>query len=125
MNNIIHHSGTISGTNFFLRYLLSVLGIFSTAIGMGIYITKENYPLIVVFSLLLSAFVYFNFITYIKRFRALFPEQVTTFAIVLIFLNILSLVIQSETIDVLFNLCVFTFNMFLIFNNSHIYELNG
>jgi hypothetical protein len=125
MKNIINYYGTINGTNFFLRYLLSILGIFSTAFGMGIYITKENYPLVVVFALLMSAFIYFNFITYVKRFRALFPDYVIPFVMALVFFNMITLIGENELTQGLVNLSIFVLNMVLIFKNSNIKEHDG
>lgn len=125
MSNVFNYLGTISGTNFFLRYLLSIFGILSTGFALGFYFVSENYPLVVVFALLMSAFIYFNFITYIKRFRALFPDYVIPFVMALVFFNMITLIGENELIQGLVNLSFFVLNMVLIFKNSNIKEHNG
>lgn len=125
MIKYFQHTGTINGTNFLLRHFLSIMIIFASAFGLGFYFVKEIYPLVILFSLTMSVFFYMNFINYIKRVRALFPDHVIPIIISLAFLNVISVISNGQSMGVLVNLVVLIINSILIFKNSNIETHNG
>lgn len=125
MNKYIQHTGTINGTNFLLRHFLSIIIIFISAFGLGFFIVKEMYPLVILSSLIMSGFFYLNFINYIKRIRALFPNYIIPIMLFLTLLNVISLISSGQAMGVLVNLIVLIINLILIFKNSNIETHNG
>ena len=118
-------SGTIDGSNFFWRHLISLLLVFPSAFGLGFFMLSGNYVVGLLFALLTSLFIYINFVNYVKRIRALFPEHLLIFMIGLIIMNLSSLFFDNEIFQIILNLVTLGFNMFLIFKNSNIENHDG
>lgn len=127
-NNMIKYfqpSGTINGSNFFWRHLISLMLVFPSAFGLGFFIVSGNYILGLLCALLTSLFIYVNFINYIKRIRALFPEHLLILTIGLLIINLSALFFENESVKIILNLLTFGINMFLIFKNSNIENHEG
>ena len=76
MFKYLQFKDTINGTNFILRYILGVAVISLFAGGMGYFMALEDYKWVLLFALMMSVSVVFNFATWYKRIKALYPEYV-------------------------------------------------
>ena len=119
MNKYFQFSGTISGTNYFLRNMLSTFLAFGGGwlIGYGLG-TEENYLLMIGLLVLLPTF-WFNICTIFKRSNALFPEQAVWITVGMIAFQVLGEVNQ------IFSIFPFVMGLILLFKNSTIEEHNG
>jgi len=99
--------------------------VFPSAFGLGFFIVSGNYILGLLCALLTSLFIYVNFINYIKRIRALFPEHLLILTIGLLIINLSALFFENESVKIILNLLTFGMNMFLIFKNSNIENHDG
>ena len=119
MNKYFQFSGTISGTNYFLRNMLSTFLAFGGGwlIGYGLG-AEENYLLMIGLLVLLPTF-WFNICTIFKRSNALFPEQAVWITIGMIAFQVLGEVNQ------IFSIFPFVMGLILLFKNSTIEEHNG
>jgi len=119
MNKYFQFSGTISGTNYFLRNMLSTFLAFGGGwlIGYGLG-AEENYLLMIGLLVLLPTF-WFNICTIFKRSNALFPEQAVWITVGMIAFQVLGEVNQ------IFSIFPFVMGLILLFKNSTIEEHNG
>lgn len=121
MRKYFEFSGTINGTNFFLRNLLAGLGGFigGFLIGFGFGIQEYIAPLLLLGLSILVPVLWFNASTVYKRFNALYPNKATAMTIGIFVLQFLSQMIPFLGI---FSLIVW---LILIFKNSNIEQHNG
>ena len=122
MNNFkkyFEFNGTISGTNYFLRNLLSVfiavMGGFSLGWGIG----SGNMFFTLLGLIVLAPTLWFNICTIYKRSNALFPEYATVITVGMVLLQLL------DSISPIFTLLGFAIGLTLIFKNSTIEDHNG
>ena len=119
MNKYFQFSGTISGTNYFLRNMLATFIAFGGGwlIGYGIG-SETNFMLMIGLLVLVPAF-WFNICTIFKRSNALFPEQAVWITIGMIAFQVLGEVNQ------IFSIFPFVMGLILLFKNSTIEKHNG
>jgi uncharacterized membrane protein YhaH (DUF805 family) len=117
--------GTISGTNYFLRNLLSsALGFFmGYMVGYGLSI--ENMGLIVLGLTLLAPTIWFSFASLYKRMNALLGKDGTAATIALVSLQMINQFIGEGMFKGIFTLVFFIIGIFLIFSNSNIENHEG
>jgi uncharacterized membrane protein YhaH (DUF805 family) len=118
-------SGTINGTNYFLRnmlaYVLAACFGFMTGFGAG----SGNTGLTTVGLLFLVPILWFSFTTIYKRMNALFPGDATGYTIGLVILQVLGQFLNSSPTGALFTLILLIFGLVLIFKNSNIQTHEG
>lgn len=119
INKYFQFSGTISGTNYFLRNMLATFIAFGGGwlIGYGIG-SETNFMLMIGLLVLVPAF-WFNVCTIFKRSNALFPEQAVWITVGMIAFQVLGEVNQ------IFSIFPFVMGLILLFKNSTIEEHNG
>jgi uncharacterized membrane protein YhaH (DUF805 family) len=118
-------SGTINGTNYFLRnmlaYVLAACFGFMTGFGAG----SGNTGLTTVGLLFLVPILWFSFTTIYKRMNGLFPGDATGYTIGLVILQVLGQFLNSSPTGALFTLILLIFGLVLIFKNSNIQTHEG
>jgi len=119
MKKYFEFSGTINGTNYFLRNLLSTVfaycGGWLTGYGIG---SGQNLTLMMGLVVLVPT-LWFNLCTIFKRSNALFPQYAIWITIGMIVFQILGEVNQ------LFNILSMIMGLILIFKNSNIDNHEG
>lgn len=126
MFKYLQFKDTINGTNFILRYILGVTIISLFAFGMGYYMALEDYKLVLLFALIMSAGIVFNFATWYKRFKALYPEYIEYLMIALGVINLVQLFGDKEGYLVSFIGFVYLIGTLVVtFKNSNIEKHNG
>ena len=118
-------SGTISGTTYFLRNLLSsVLGfIGGYLVGLGFGL--GNLGLGTLGFLIVSPAIAFQLSTVWKRMTALFPNNVKEFFSTFLVLSVVSQFTQGSTYQPLMTLAILIIGLILIFKSSNIEKHNG
>jgi uncharacterized membrane protein YhaH (DUF805 family) len=119
MNKYFELSGTISGTNYFLRNLLSTLLAFLGGYSIGFGIGSEQNLLFMIGIVILLPTLWFNICTIYKRSLALFPEQA-----VIITLSLLAFQFLGEVYP-FFHLFSLVIGLTLLFKNSNIEKHEG
>jgi len=122
MNNIkkyFEFSGTINGTNYVLRNLLSTLVAFIGGFSIGFGIGGEMQSLTLVGIALIVPALWFNACSIYKRSLALFPEYAVWITISMFLLQIL------DTFNTAFGIIALITGLVLVFKNSDIEEHNG
>jgi uncharacterized membrane protein YhaH (DUF805 family) len=112
-------SGTISGTNYFLRNLFAVFVAFIGGFSLGWGIGSETMFFTILGLIILAPALWFNICTVYKRASALFPEYAAVITGALVLLQLL------DSISVIFSLIALVIGLTLIFKNSGIEEHNG
>jgi uncharacterized membrane protein YhaH (DUF805 family) len=112
-------SGTISGTNYFLRNLFAVFVAFIGGFSLGWGIGSETMFFTILGLIILAPALWFNICTVYKRASALFPEYAALITGALVLLQLL------DSISVIFSLIALVIGLTLIFKNSGIEEHNG
>ena len=127
MKHYFDFSGTISGTNYFLRNVISVLLMMSGAIVLAAGINEYSNPLQMVGGIEIILGIIINLSNLVKRMRALFPLNFKFvfigFAVATILSN--SIVVEFPIIAFILNLALFIFGLVLIFKNSDVEIHNG
>jgi len=122
MNNIkkyFEFSGTINGTNYVLRNLLSTLVAFIGGFSIGFGIGGEMQALTLVGIALIVPALWFNACSIYKRSLALFPEYAVWITISMFLLQIL------DTFNTAFGIIALITGLVLVFKNSDIEEHKG
>jgi hypothetical protein len=119
MKKYFEFSNTVSGTNYFLRNLLSTFGAFGGGFLIGWGIGMEQTFFTVLGMILLVPALWLNLCTIYKRSNALFPEYATVITVGMILLQVLGEVNQ------LFTLPTIIMGLILLFKNSNIEEHKG
>ena len=112
-------SGTISGTNYFLRNLLAVFIAFIGGFSLGWGLGSESTFFTILGLIILVPALWFNICTIYKRSKALFPEYATVITISMVLLQLL------DSVSPIFTLVGIVIGLTLIFKNSDVEEHNG
>jgi uncharacterized membrane protein len=128
---IFQFSGTINGTNYFLRQLLAAvlafIGGFSIGIGIaGMEYTTAMSILLFLGIVLAAAGIWISLATMYKRFEALHPKQSGVYTVSLFSLQTVSTMFgKGETIGIFVKLVLGFIGLYLIFANSNIENHEG
>ena len=128
---IFQFSGTINGTNYFLRQLvatvLAFIGGFSIGIGIaGMEYTTAMSILLFLGIVLAAAGIWISLATMYKRFEALHPKQSGVYTVSLFSLQTVSTMFgKGETIGIFVKLVLGFIGLYLIFANSNIENHEG
>ena len=126
MFKYLQFKDTINGTNFILRYILGVAVISLFAGGMGYFMALEDYKWVLLFALMMSVSVVFNFATWYKRIKALYPEYVEYLMIALGVINLVQLFVDKTGYLVSFIGFVYLIGTLVVtFKNSNVEKHNG
>ncbi len=128
---IFQFSGTINGTNYFLRQLLATVTAFIGGFSIGIGIAGMEYTTTMSVLLLLgivaaAAGIWISLATMYKRFEALHPKQAGVYTVSLFSLQTVSTMFaKGEMIGILVKLVLGFIGLYLIFANSNIENHEG
>jgi uncharacterized membrane protein YhaH (DUF805 family) len=111
-------SGTINGTNYFYRNLLSYLSAFIGGLIFGIGIGKNDMGLSSLGILIIVPAVVFGFATLYKRMFALFGGDATSYTTGLILIQLLSQFLSEGPFKSLASVFLVIFSLVLVFKNS-------
>lgn len=118
-------SGTISGTNYFLRNLFSTIVAFFGGYALGWGLASGEMGVVTLGLLVLTPIVWFNFATIYKRANALFPEDATLWTVGLIILQVIGQFFKGQPVGGLITLGLFIVGLIFIFKNSSIENHEG
>lgn len=131
LKKIFQFSGTINGTNYFLRQLLAAvvafIGGFSIGVGIvGMQNTTAMSVLLLLGIVVAAAGIWISLSTMYKRFEALHPKQAGVYTISLFSLQTVSTMFgENETIGLIVKLVLVFIGLYLIFANSKIENHEG
>ena len=118
-------SGTINGSNYFLRNIIATIVSFFGGYMTGYGIGMSDYGLITLGLVVLVPSFLFSFATIYKRVNALFPENSSVITAVFIVSQIVGQFFKGEPLGGLFTLGLLIFGLVLIFKNSGIENHEG
>ena len=118
-------TGTISGTQYLLRNLVSSIAAFTAGGVIGVGFVLDSIIVTLLGILLLLPVFWFAVANIYKRIKAFYPNQAIAFTNVLFILQLISPFGKGETWGVLLNLVLLIIGILLIFCNSNIKEHNG
>jgi uncharacterized membrane protein YhaH (DUF805 family) len=119
-------TGTISGTNYFLRNLLLGVLAFGVGYGIGMSIAMNNIGVLMSFVALFAPIMWLQVTTIYKRMSALFPEDKTMFTAGLVTLQlIMNAMSPDNPFRAILTLVLLVFVGILIFKNSNIENHEG
>ncbi len=118
-------SGTISGTNYFLRNLISTFIAFFAGFMVGYGIGGGQTGLTTLGLLIIAPTLWFSVATIYKRANALFPENATAWTIGIIVLQILSQSFKGEPFGGILTLATLIIGIIFIFSNSKLENHEG
>ena len=118
-------SGTINGTTYFLRNLLSGIVGFIGGYFVGIGVYEGEYGLAALGLAIVSPAIAYQMSTVYKRMNALFPENALPYTIIFGVISIGSQFVNGEDIKPLVSLIIVVLGCILIFKNSKIETHNG
>ena len=129
MNNnkkYFEFKGTISGTNYFLRNLLSSVVAFIAGYSLGMGIGMDE-PLLKFFGVVLFLpALYFNLCTIYKRILAVIGNNAGLLTGLVAAGNLFPMLVgEEEPVSILIKLVLLVFGLFLIFKNSNIENHEG
>jgi uncharacterized membrane protein YhaH (DUF805 family) len=119
MKKYFEFSGTINGTNYFLRNLLATLLAYIGGFAIGFGLGSEKLFLFGIGLIVIAPTLWFSVCTIFKRSLALFPLQASIITIGLILFQVLGMVNE------IFSLVPFIMGLILIFKNSNIESHEG
>ena len=125
MKKYFDFSGTISGTTYFFRNLLSGIIGFIGGVVIGTGVGTDNYGLMTLGLLIVSPAIAFQLSTVWKRLVALFPNNVKEFFITFLVVSVVSQFAKSNEYAPVFSLLMIIIGCILIFKNSKIETHNG
>jgi len=131
LKKIFQFSGTINGTNYFLRQLLAAVvafvGGFSIGIGIvGMQNTTAMSVLLLLGIIVSAAGIWISLATMYKRFDALHPNQAGVYTISLFSLQTVSTMFSDgDTIGPVIKIVLVVIGLYLIFANSKIENHEG
>ena len=126
MNKFFQFNGTISGTTYFLRNILSTIGGFLSGFLIGVGFNNGVDANFYFGIMLLFPTMWFQFTTIYKRINALYPENVRFLTSSLIAFQFLSQILKSEdVIGPLLTLGLLIVGVILIFSDSKITNHEG
>jgi uncharacterized membrane protein YhaH (DUF805 family) len=118
-------TGTISGTQYFLRNLVSSIAAFTAGGVIGVGFGLDSTIVMLLGILLLLPVFWFAVANIYKRIKAFYPNQAIAFTNVLFLLQLISPFGKGETWGVLLNITLVVIGLLLIFGNSKVEEHNG
>jgi uncharacterized membrane protein YhaH (DUF805 family) len=118
-------TGTISGTQYFLRNLVSSIAAFTAGGVIGVGFALDSTIVTLLGILLLLPVFWFAVANIYKRIKAFYPNQAIAFTNVLFLLQLISPFGKGETWGVLLNITLVVIGLLLIFGNSKVEEHNG
>jgi len=126
MKKYFQFTGTINGTNYFLRNLLcSFLGYF-VGYGIGYGIGMGDTGMIILFAALFAPVMWFQLTTIYKRMMALFPSDAPLYTGGLITMQlVMSAMSPENTMRNMLTLILLIIAGILIFKNSNIENHEG
>ena len=118
-------SGTINGTNYLLRNLLSsvIAVIAGYLMGYGIAVQQLGYTALGLF--LFTPTLWFNFATIYKRTSAVFPGYGTVWTIGVLICQVVSQFLRGNALYNIIQAFLIVLGLILIFNNSKIENHEG
>ena len=117
-------SGTINGSNYILRNILSAFVAYIGGFTIGWGLGKGDTSLISLGILIVVPAVVFGFATLYKRMLALFDKDATSYTIGIVLLQMLQ-IFSQDPIKPIVSLVIFIFSLVLIFKNSNIQKHEG
>ena len=117
-------SGTINGSNYILRNILSAFVAYIGGFTIGWGLGKGDTSLISLGILIVVPAVVFGFATLYKRMLALFDKDATSYTIGIVLVQMLQIFSQYP-IKPIVSLVIFIFSLVLIFKNSNIQKHEG
>ena len=125
MKKYFDFSGTISGTTYFFRNLLSGIAGFLGGTLVGLGINLDNYGWMALGFLITTPAIAFQLSTVWKRLVALFPNNVKEFFATFLVLSVVSQFAKLGEYQSLMMLVMLIIGCILIFKNSKIETHNG
>lgn len=125
IKKLFNFSGTINGTNYFLRnFMFGILGFFG-GYSVGYGITSGNGGMATIGFILAAVAILGNVSTIYKRVKALFPDNDVVITAGLVGVQVFSGVLGNNPITGFIKLVLFVFGIYLIFANSKIENHEG
>ena len=118
-------TGTISGTTFFLRHLLTLLLSLITVMVIGFGVGLNQPALIFVGIVLLIGVLWFSLTNTFKRINALFPESAAIYTAGLFSLQCVNGAMIQSPYRIILSAILIVMGLFLIFKESDIDNHNG
>ena len=118
-------TGTISGTQYLLRNLVSSIAAFTAGGVIGVGLVLDSIIVILLGVLILLPVLWFATANIYKRIKAFFPEQVIALTTILSLLQVISGFGKGEVWGTLLNLALVVIALLLIFCNSKVEEHQG
>jgi len=118
-------SGTISGTNYFLRNLISTFIAFFSGYMVGYGIGGEQMGLTTLGLLIVAPTLWFSVATIYKRANALFPENATAWTVGVLIIQVLSQVFKGEPSGDFLKMITLIIGIIFIFSNSKLENHEG
>jgi uncharacterized membrane protein YhaH (DUF805 family) len=126
MKKYFEFSGTISGTNYFLRNLLSYIIAFVGGIIIGIGMSQGMGPVVLYGFLLVIPALWIQFATIYKRMNSLYPSNAKFYSSSLVAFQILAQIFKEHAlIGSLMTLGLIVVGVILIFSDSNIQNHQG
>lgn len=126
MKKYFEFSGTISGTNYFLRNLLSYIIAFVGGVIIGIGVSQGMGPVVLYGFLLVIPALWIQFATIYKRMNSLYPSNAKFYSSSLVAFQILAQIFKEhELIGSLMTLGLIVVGVILIFSDSNIQNHQG
>jgi len=118
-------SGTISGTNYFLRNLFSTIVAFFGGYSLGWGMASGEMGVMTLAMLVLVPVIWFNIATIYKRANALFTEDATLWTVGVLVLQVINQFFKGQPIGGLITLGLLIVGLIFIFKNSSIENHEG
>lgn len=126
MKKYFQFSGTISGTNYFLRNLLSYIIAFVGGVIIGIGVSQGMGPVVLYGFLVVIPALWIQFATIYKRMSSLFPGNAKFYTSALIAFQFITQIFKEhELIGSLLTLGLIVVAVILIFSDSKIQNHDG
>ncbi len=125
IKKLFNFSGTINGTNYFLRNLLfGVIAFFGGAL-VGASLIQGNSGLVTLGFIIVTVAMVGNVSTIYKRVKSLFPDNEIVITAILTGVQVFSGVFGNSPVTGFIKLVLFVFGLYLIFANSKIENHEG
>jgi Ca2+/Na+ antiporter len=119
-------SGTINGTNYFLRQLLAAITAFIGGTLIGVGIGQVLSILLILGIIVAGGAIWFSLVTMYKRFSSLHPQQASVLTVSLFSLQTLSTMFdQTNSFGLVLKLLLVFIGLYLIFVNSNLKNHEG
>jgi uncharacterized membrane protein YhaH (DUF805 family) len=125
IKKLFNFSGTINGTNYFLRNFMFGALAFLGGYTVGYSIGVNNGGMVTIGFILVAIALLGNVSTIYKRVKALFPDNDVVITAGLIGVQVFSGVLGENVFSGIIKLILFVFGIYLIFTNSKIENQEG